>query len=111
VRVLVTNDDGVTAPGLAALTRALVKWADVAAASGGPRHEIVVVAPSSNFSGAGAAVGSVSDGTKILYHRAKVSGAEGVEASTPHRPYRSSPARWAPSVPSRTWCSRASITA
>jgi 5'-nucleotidase len=80
VRVLVTNDDGVTAPGLAALTRALVKWADVAAASGGPRHEIVVVAPSSNFSGAGAAVGSVSDGTKILYHRAKVSGAEGVEA-------------------------------
>jgi 5'-nucleotidase len=78
--VLVTNDDGVTAPGLAALTRALVKWADASAASGGPRHEIVVVAPSSNFSGAGAAVGSVSDGTKILYTRARVSGAEGVDA-------------------------------
>jgi 5'-nucleotidase len=78
--VLVTNDDGVTAPGLAALTRALVKWADASAASGGPRHEIVVVAPSPNFSGAGAAVGSVSDGTKILYTRARVSGAEGVDA-------------------------------
>jgi len=76
----VTNDDGVTAPGLAALTRALVKWADASAASAGPRHEIVVVAPSSNFSGAGAAVGSVSNGTKILYHRARVSGAEGVDA-------------------------------
>ena len=80
MRVLVTNDDGVTAPGLAALTRALVKWADDAAASGGPGHEIVVVAPSSNFSGAGAAVGSVNDGTKILYHRARVSGAEQVDA-------------------------------
>jgi 5'-nucleotidase len=80
MRVLVTNDDGVTAPGLAALTRALVKWADASAASGGPRHEIVVVAPSSNFSGAGAAVGSVSDGTKILYTRARVSGAERVDA-------------------------------
>jgi 5'-nucleotidase len=78
--VLVTNDDGVGAPGLAALTRALVKWADASAASGGPRHEIVVVAPSSNFSGAGAAVGSVNDGTKILYHRARVSGAEEVDA-------------------------------
>ena len=57
VRVLVTNDDGVTAPGLAALTRALVKWAEASVAAGGPRHEIVVVAPSSNYSGAGAAVG------------------------------------------------------
>jgi 5'-nucleotidase len=80
VRVLVTNDDGVTAPGLAALTRALVKWADAAEASGDARPEIVVVAPSSNFSGAGAAVGSVSDGTKILYQRARVSGAEAVDA-------------------------------
>jgi len=80
VRVLLTNDDGVDAPGLAALTRALVGWADAAAASDGTRHEIVVVAPSSNFSGAGAAVGSVTDGTRIVYHRARVSGAEGVDA-------------------------------
>jgi 5'-nucleotidase len=80
MRVLVTNDDGVDAPGLAALTRALVAWADAEASSGGPRHEIVVVAPSSNFSGAGAAVGSVTDGTRIVYQRARVSGAEGVDA-------------------------------
>jgi 5'-nucleotidase len=40
----------------------------------------VVVAPSSNFSGAGAAVGSVTDKTTIAYQRAQVAGAEGVEA-------------------------------
>jgi 5'-nucleotidase len=80
VRILVTNDDGISAPGLAALTRALVRWADNSAASGGPRHEIVVVAPSSNYSGAGAAVGSVTDGTRIIYQKARVEGAEAVEA-------------------------------
>ncbi|MGP0032196.1 MAG: 5'/3'-nucleotidase SurE [Acidimicrobiales bacterium] len=80
MRVLVTNDDGVDAPGLAALTRALVRWVDAVAAAGGPTHEIVVVAPSSNYSGAGAAVGSVQDRTTIPYARAAVQGAEGVEA-------------------------------
>jgi 5'-nucleotidase len=80
VRILVTNDDGVSAPGIAALTRALVEWSEKSAAEGGPRHEIVVVAPSSNYSGAGAAVGTVTDGTKIPYQRARVSGAEEVEA-------------------------------
>ncbi len=73
MRILVTNDDGVGAPGLAALTRALVAWA-------GDEHEVVVVAPSSNYSGAGAAVGSVTDGTAIGYQRAYVEGAEQVEA-------------------------------
>jgi 5'-nucleotidase len=73
VRILVTNDDGVSAPGLAALTRALATWA-------GDRHEIVVVAPSSNYSGAGAAVGSVTDRTTIAYQRAVVEGAPGVTA-------------------------------
>ncbi len=71
--MLVTNDDGVSAPGLAALTRALVAWA-------GSEHDIVVVAPSSNYSGAGAAVGSVTDRTVIGYQRAVVEGAPGVEA-------------------------------
>jgi 5'-nucleotidase len=82
VRILVTNDDGVTAPGLAALTRALVRWtAEVGGADNpGPAHEIVVVAPSSNYSGAGAAVGSVTDKTTIPYQRATVEGAEDVEA-------------------------------
>jgi 5'-nucleotidase len=80
VRILVTNDDGVDAPGIAALTRALAAWVETTEAAGGPRHEIVVVAPSSNFSGAGAAVGSVTDRTTIAYRRAKISGAEGVDA-------------------------------
>jgi 5'-nucleotidase len=78
VRILVTNDDGVSAPGLAALTRALVAWADDT--GNDPAHEIIVVAPSSNYSGAGAAVGSVTDHTTIGYQRAYVEGAEGVEA-------------------------------
>jgi 5'-nucleotidase len=81
VRILVTNDDGVSAPGLAALTRALVAWADHAGADGpGSPHEVIVMAPSSNYSGAGAAVGTVTDGTAIAYQRATVEGAESVEA-------------------------------
>ncbi len=80
MRILVTNDDGVSAPGLAALTRALVRWTKEAVAAGAQPHEIVVVAPSSNYSGASAAVGSVTDGTKIPYYRARVSGAEEVDA-------------------------------
>ena len=78
MRILVTNDDGVSAPGLAALTRALAAWAE--RAGGDPAHEIIVVAPSSNYSGAGAAVGSVTDHTTIPYQRAYVEGAEAVEA-------------------------------
>jgi 5'/3'-nucleotidase len=80
VRVLVTNDDGVSAPGLAALTRALVGWAQASGPAGHPEHQIIVVAPSSNYSGAGAAVGSVTERTTISYQRAVVTGAEGVEA-------------------------------
>ncbi len=79
VRILVTNDDGVTAPGLAALTRALHRWSLIEAEAG-LHHQIVVVAPSSNYSGAGAAVGSIDARTTIPYQRATVEGAEAVEA-------------------------------
>ena len=90
MRILVTNDDGVGAPGLAALTRALVAWAADAGSDGpAPAHEIIVVAPSSNFSGASAAVGSVTDRTTITYQRAIVEGAEGVEAYGLDAPRRS----------------------
>ena len=76
-----TNDDGVRAPGLAALTRGLVAWSEAEVGDGpGPPHEIIVVAPSSNYSGASAAVGSVTEGTTITYQRAVVDGAEAVEA-------------------------------
>lgn len=47
MRVLVTNDDGVEAPGVLALAEAIV-------AAG---HEVVVVAPSGQRSGSGAAIG------------------------------------------------------
>jgi 5'-nucleotidase len=80
VRILVTNDDGVAAPGLAALTRALVRRTEQAGDGPGPPDEIVVVAPSSNYSGAGAAVGSVTDGTTIAYERATIEGAASIEA-------------------------------
>jgi 5'-nucleotidase len=81
VRILVTNDDGVSAPGLAALTQALVRWTEQEGRDGpGAQHQIVVVAPSSNYSGAGAAVGSVTDTTTIPYQRAFVEGATQVEA-------------------------------
>lgn len=50
MRVLVTNDDGFDAPGLAVLARA---FADAG-------HEVVVVAPLTEASGAGAGIGSLS---------------------------------------------------
>jgi 5'/3'-nucleotidase len=81
VRILVTNDDGVSAPGLVALTTALFGWAESAGPDGpGAPHEIIVVAPSSNYSGASAAVGSVTDRTTVTYQRAVIPGAEEVEA-------------------------------
>jgi 5'-nucleotidase len=74
VRVLVTNDDGVHAPGLAAITRALAQWSR----DEEERHEIVVVAPLANHSGASAAVGTVYEREAISYRRVRIEGAEDV---------------------------------
>ena len=74
MRVLVTNDDGVHAPGLAALTAALARWADER--PGGERREVVVVAPLANHSGASAAVGTVYERQALSYRRVRVPGAE-----------------------------------
>ena len=57
MRILVTNDDGVRAPGIAALTRAVV-------AAG---HDVVVVAPLVDYSGAGAAVGPIHSRQGVDY--------------------------------------------
>lgn len=57
MRILVTNDDGVRAPGIAALARA----AHVAG------HDVIVVAPLIDYSGAGAAVGPVHSRDGIDY--------------------------------------------
>ena len=68
VRILVTNDDGVRAPGIAALARA-ARAAD---------HEMVVVAPMIDYSGAGAAVGPVHARDGIDYERWSIDGLEDV---------------------------------
>ena len=78
VRILVTNDDGVHAPGLAALTRALAAWA--ADDPDGEDRQVVVVAPLANYSGAAAAVGTVYEREAIAYKTAVIPGAESVEA-------------------------------
>lgn len=76
MRILVTNDDGVHAPGLAGITQALARWAG-GAAPGEERH-VVVVAPLANYSGASAAVGTVYERTALSYRAVEVAGAEGV---------------------------------
>lgn len=57
MRILVTNDDGVRAPGIAAL----------AGAAHGAGHDVIVVAPMIDYSGAGAAVGPVHSRDGIDY--------------------------------------------
>jgi 5'-nucleotidase len=68
VRILVTNDDGVRAPGIAAL-------AGAAATTG---HDVVVVAPLIDYSGAGAAVGPVHSRDGIDYESHVIDGLDGV---------------------------------
>jgi 5'-nucleotidase len=91
VRILVTNDDGVHAPGLGAIARALAAWAaegpsgGVGAGSGAgsgaaadETREVVVVAPLANHSGAGAAVGTVYEREAIAYRSVTIEGAESI---------------------------------
>jgi 5'-nucleotidase len=78
MRVLITNDDGYFAPGLAALTRSLAAWAE--RAPQGERRELVVVAPDQNYSGASAMVGEVYARDGIAFRRVAIEGAEQVEA-------------------------------
>ena len=85
MRILVTNDDGVHAPGLAAMTRALAEWRARAASETAPPgdpspggHELVVVAPLANHSGAAAAVGTVYEREAIAYRALRIDGADDV---------------------------------
>ena len=64
MRILVTNDDGVRAPGIAALARIAVST----------DHEIVVVAPMVDYSGAGAAVGPVHSRDGVDYEAHAIDG-------------------------------------
>lgn len=72
-----TNDDGVHAPGLAALTQALASWA---ARQGGQPAEVIVVAPLINYSGASAAVGTVYERDQIPYQAVQLKAAPKVRA-------------------------------
>jgi 5'-nucleotidase len=72
VRILVTNDDGVHAPGLVTLVRGLAGWTAEAG------HELVVVAPLANHSGASAAVGTVYERESVGFRRIHIDGAESV---------------------------------
>ena len=70
MRILVTNDDGLHAPGLHALVTAL----DAAG------HELLVVAPEGDRSGSGAAIGNLGDGSYLRYRPMSLAGLEHVES-------------------------------
>jgi 5'-nucleotidase len=77
VRILLTNDDGIGAPGLQALAAAVHRW--VQNAPVGEHRELVVVAPDRNHSGAGAAVGEVYTRSSITYRRHRFENVRGVD--------------------------------
>jgi len=70
MRILVTNDDGIGSEGIHALVRALVTTG----------HDIVVVAPDRNWSGAGAALGDLEPGRALDVARVEIPGAPDAEA-------------------------------
>lgn len=70
MRLLVTNDDGIEAPGIAALTKVLV-------AAG---HDVVVVAPLEDRSGTGAGVGPVHLGGGVDYEERQLPGLAQIDA-------------------------------
>jgi 5'-nucleotidase len=70
VRILVTNDDGIHAPGLLVLARAL-------AAAG---HDLVVAAPLTDNSGASAALGPAHLAGGVTFQRVVLEGLPGVPA-------------------------------
>ena len=78
VHILVTNDDGVHAPGLAALAEALGSWA--ADAPAGQDRAVTVVAPLANHSGASAAVGTFYERETIPYRTVRIGRAPDVPA-------------------------------
>ena len=70
MRVLVTNDDGLHAPGLHALASAL-------SAAG---HDVIALAPEGDRSGCGAAIGNLGDGSFMRYRSMPLEGLDSVES-------------------------------
>ncbi len=77
MRILITNDDGVRAPGLAILTRSVARW--IAQGPDGEVREALVVAPHRNYSGMSSAVGDVFDNPSVKYKRYTIVGAESID--------------------------------
>jgi 5'-nucleotidase len=71
MRILVTNDDGIFAPGIRAIATGLY-------AAFGDEHELVIVSPLTDHSGAGAAVGPVYERESIPYEHVEIPGLPGV---------------------------------
>lgn len=70
MRLLVTNDDGVLAPGIAALARAMVRTS----------HDVVIAAPHIDMTGYGAAIGSFATDGSIDVEPVSLDGLDGVPA-------------------------------
>ena len=67
MRILVTNDDGIDAPGIHELARQIERAG----------HEVVVVAPDHNASGTGASLGGLSPSEPIRFSARRIPGLEG----------------------------------
>ena len=70
MRVLVTNDDGVSAPGMQVLAERLADHG----------HDVIVAAPASDRSGSGTAIGLTDEGTVLEYRSAEIAGRPDVVA-------------------------------
>jgi 5'-nucleotidase len=70
MRILITNDDGIDAPGLRALARAASREG----------HDVVVAAPIKEASGSGAALTAVEQDGRIVVQRRELAGIKNVPA-------------------------------
>jgi 5'-nucleotidase len=70
VRILITNDDGIDAPGLRVLARAVARAG----------HDLVVAAPLTEASGSSAAMTAVEQNGRIVVQRRELPGAKNVPA-------------------------------
>jgi 5'-nucleotidase len=70
MQILITNDDGIDAPGIRALTRAVARAG----------YDVVVAAPLTEASGTSAAMTAVEEDGKIVVERRELSGAGNVPA-------------------------------
>ena len=76
MRLLLTNDDGVLAPGMAVLSRSVARW--IEEAPHGEERQALIVAPDRNYSGMSSAVGDVFDRPTVHYRRHTIAGAESI---------------------------------